>query len=84
MALRRITAGMAGLILLLLLLLPAVPAAAAARIGSDGEFVDALAAFREKKAVGFRVTLTKDYFRSISDSNFYAFVINPILFSNTN
>ena len=71
MALRRITAGLAGLILLLLLLLPAVPAAAAtARIGSDGEFLDALAAFREKKAVGFRVTLTKDYFRSISDSNF--------------
>ena len=76
MALRRITAGLAGLILLLLLLLPAAPAAAAtARIGSDGEFLDALAAFREKKAVGFRVTLTKDYFRSISDSNFYAFVL---------
>lgn len=49
------------------------PACAAAAIGSDEEMLAALAEMRELQAVGFKLSLTKKYFASLTDNDFAGF-----------
>ena len=49
------------------------PAFAESRIGSDAELLAALAGMRESKAVQFRLSLTKEYFKRLSEDSFTAF-----------
>lgn len=60
-------------IVLGLVLLCVSAAASGSRIGSDGELLDALAGMREKKAVGFQLSLTKKYAAHLSEDNCAAF-----------